>query len=162
MSHDVCPVVRVDGLVDGLRAGLGLLADCSSSLPRGLPGVLLPLLFRGLPGLPGHFPLCLSCRRPASNLCPTCKGAYFCDDTCRRKAWAHDQVLCPSWKKYAGRRAELSEFSFLSFTGTLTARPFQTSMEPYKEFLRERGRLGKGWWTTEVDGWAGGLSGSAK
>jgi hypothetical protein len=71
-------------------------------------------------------------------------------------------VLCPSWKKYAGRRAELSEFSFLSFTGTLTARPFQTSMEPYKEFLRERGLLGKGWWTTEVDGWAGGLSGSAK
>lgn len=28
-------------------------------------------------------PLCLECRRPASELCPNCEGAYFCDAQCR-------------------------------------------------------------------------------
>ena len=29
-------------------------------------------------------PLCLHCRRPASSLCPGCKGCYFCPRVCQR------------------------------------------------------------------------------
>ena len=32
-----------------------------------------------------HVPLCLECRRPTKDLCPTCEGAYFCSTTCRSK-----------------------------------------------------------------------------
>jgi len=30
-------------------------------------------------------PLCLECRRPDSELCPNCEGAYFCSSLCRAK-----------------------------------------------------------------------------
>ena len=78
-------------------------------------------------------PICLHCRRPTNNLCPGCKGAYFCPPTsvvestsssvkaaataktrrdCRKDGWSHD-CLCSTWKEYTDRRIKLSTFEFL-------------------------------------------------
>jgi len=118
-------------------------------------------------------PLCLHCRRPASTLCPNCRGAYFCDPPrqCRALGWTHECV-CPTWKLYAHRREELSTFSSLGdWACQLHTADFCISQEPYENFLRNTLNVdidssedasATSWWSTELYGWAGGESQSAK
>lgn len=135
-------------------------------------------------------PLCLHCRRPASDLCPDCEGAYFCPPprSCRQDGWSHS-CQCHTWRLYTFRRKELSKFEYLdsSWQAELVHREFQLSEEPYRDFLKkltlmELHHLGqdnnnatnstfvssssssssKSWWRTETDGWSGGQSESAK
>ena len=103
--------------------------------------------------------LCLHCRRPATKLCSSCKGAYFCDisSRCPKSPWSHE-CTCPTWDLYVARREELQDFDFLQWSKKLTLPSFQTSESPYREFLREElGVEGRGWWLTELEGWAAGM-----
>lgn len=123
-------------------------------------------------------PLCFHCRGPSRNLelCPTCKGVYFCPPprTCRTECWSHS-CLCRTWKLYTDRRASLKEFPY--FEGgwhlKLTSRENEMSEEPCRLFLRELvgldiedecedSRNKTSWWRTEISGWEGGKSTSAK
>ncbi|KAG7353421.1 hypothetical protein IV203_002776 [Nitzschia inconspicua] len=127
-------------------------------------------------------PLCLHCRRPTSNLCLDCHGAYFCPPPrdCRQEGWSHS-CQCSTWRRYVSRRDKLSSFEYLdsSWQTLLVGRDFQLSEEPYKDFLKSQLGLSieqetqsgvnnsqrvtsNSWWRTETDGWAGGQSASAK
>lgn len=114
-------------------------------------------------------PLCLYCRRPADKLCGICNGAYFCKPpkTCREAGWTHD-CLCRTWKRYIDRRSELSMFLLGEWTQQLITPEFQNSEEPYEQYLHRIGIVSddlackNSWWTTELYGWAGGGSQSAK
>ena len=113
-------------------------------------------------------PLCLHCRGLSSRLCQDCDGAYFCEPprTCRDIGWSHS-CLCPTWKLYTNRRHELSTFEFLGdWQLPLVGRSFQTSEDPFEEFLTTY--IGivdtsscTSWWRTELGGWSGGQSDSA-
>ena len=104
---------------------------------------------------------CLSCRRPSSNLCPTCLGAYFCSPRCVEVGWSHN-CLCPFWSRYCSRRSELSSFPDFTWSHHLNDNPESYVTDaPYKRYLMEIGLYGKGFWRTEFEGWAKGLSGSA-
>lgn len=73
---------------------------------------------------------------------------------------------------YSERREELSRFPWLGkWTQELTTPEFQSSEQPYEDFLREHLKFDdenndmnsqSSWWTTELHGWAGGMSQSAK
>lgn len=110
--------------------------------------------------------LCIHCRGPSETLCHSCKGVYFCDHPrkCRTYGWSHD-CLCSTWRIYCERRGTLNIFPF-DWHLPLQTRECQTSDLIYKAFLREKlkvlGVEGGSWWETEVDGWAAGLSGSAR
>jgi hypothetical protein len=124
-------------------------------------------------------PLCLHCRRPTTELCPECEGAYFCPPPrdCRQQGWSH-ACQCHTWKLYSHHRSKLSAFEYLdsAWQAQLLGRNFQLSEEPYKEFLKSKLAVNiigngdshvqwvpsKSWWRTETDGWAGGHSASAK
>ncbi|GMH83142.1 hypothetical protein TrVE_jg3736 [Triparma verrucosa] len=107
--------------------------------------------------------LCIHCRRPApaENICKNCFGVHFCSSYCSFNAWSH-LCVCPAWKKYTDRRPSLSDFPYLSFASVTTSRQFYESHEPYREYLQSRDLYNKNWWGCELDGWEGGLSGSAK
>ena len=113
-------------------------------------------------------PLCLHCRGLSSCLCQQCYGAYFCEPprTCRDIGWSHS-CLCPTWKFYTNRRDELSTFEFLGdWQRPLVGRSFQTSEDPYEEFLATYVGIVDvstctSWWRTEHGGWSGGQSNSA-
>lgn len=113
-------------------------------------------------------PLCLHCRCPSNNLCPFCHGAYFCPEpkNCSRAGWSHEAV-CKTWALYTGHRNILASFPFHEWHVELLGRENQISDEPYRNFLsntlgviRENRR--PNWWSTEVEGWSGGESESAK
>lgn len=115
-------------------------------------------------------PLCLHCRRPTTNLCPECQGAYFCSPPrdCRRIGWSHS-CQCQTWNLYVSHRETLSTVEYLdsAWQSLLVQRNFQTSEEPYKEFLATKvgvnfDNVKTSWWRTETDGWAGGQSASAR
>ena len=59
----------------------------------------------------------------------------------------------------------MSRFCFHKWHIPLVGRPFQLSDTPYESYLvNELGVLDENihsWWTTEINGWSGGLSGSA-
>ena len=90
-------------------------------------------------------------------------------------SWSH-KCICPTWSIYNQRRLQLSDFPFGSVTWytPLLDRSFQLSEHPYKDYLiqdlgvisphndLDDSHVSNNWWTTEVDGWIGGLSGSAK
>lgn len=113
-------------------------------------------------------PLCLHCRRPCADLCPSCKGCYFCVSprTCQSDGWSHE-CQCSSWKLYAlDHRKQLSTFDGFgkdSWPTRLVERAFQISEEPYEAFLSELGIDANtmSWWRTEMGGWSGGESSSA-
>jgi hypothetical protein len=116
--------------------------------------------------------LCLHCRRPSNSLCIDCGGAYFCEQSqiCSLNGWSH-QCLCPTWALYTRRREELSTFPFDSWHHALIGRNCQLSDEPYTEYLtnvlkvlpsNKNSAAGSSFWDTEVDGWCGGQSSSAK
>ena len=116
-------------------------------------------------------PLCIHCRRPASTLCEGCQACYFCDPprNCKAMGWTHE-CLCSTWETYTKRRGELATFSYLgNWTQDLAAAAFHSSEQPYETYLRNQ--LGiftddmdkmVSWWSTELYGWAGGNSQSAK
>jgi len=113
--------------------------------------------------------LCLQCRRLTDSICPGCEGCYVCDDCCTSgRRWSHE-CQCQTWKMYVSHREELSSFDFGTdgdggdWYTSLMGRGFQTSEEPYEQFIKTRfGTLGTGsWWRTELSGWAGGNSDSA-
>eukprot|EP00986_Skeletonema_menzelii_P013196 scaffold7554_cov143-Skeletonema_menzelii.AAC.4 len=116
-------------------------------------------------------PLCLHCRGPASTLCPGCEAVYFCDTPrkCQELAWSH-QCLCKTWQRYADHRDELSSFPYFSGWQTpLLQKDCFTSENVYEIYLKELGVIAsqegtskRNWWTTELHGWAGGESSSAK
>jgi len=116
-------------------------------------------------------PLCWHCRGPASILCTVCEAVYFCDALrkCRDLAWSH-QCLCNTWKLYVDHRDELSSFPFFSGWQTpLLQKDCFTSENTYETYLMELGVIAsqedtpkRNWWTTELHGWAGGASTSAK
>lgn len=106
-----------------------------------------------------------------SELCPNCKGAYFCttlERSCCDKGWSH-ACLCPTWKLYSGiHREQLADFD--GFFGTwqqeLTSRSHQLGEGPYEEFLKsilgiDFDNSSSSWWKTELGGWSGGQSSSA-
>jgi len=114
--------------------------------------------------------LCLHCRGPTNSLCPHCEGAYYCEEPrkCRIAGWSH-VCLCATWKIYTDRRTELSTFTcFESWCHQLFLRGCQISEAPYKSFLVDTlgvsldDEHGGNWWTTEIGGWAGGESHTAK
>ena len=111
--------------------------------------------------------LCLHCRGPSETLCQGCKGAYFCNDPrpCKKNGWSH-QCLCKTWRIYVQRRDELSTFPLGDWYKKLIGRTCQVSDVPYRRYLTDELKVleveGGSWWDTEVDGWAGGLSGSAR
>jgi hypothetical protein len=83
-----------------------------------------------------------------------------------KSRWSH-QCICLTWKVYTQRRAELSTFPFGDWHKELVAREFQTSDAPYEKFLARLGitkdqTSAASWWRTEMDGWSGGESDSAK
>jgi hypothetical protein len=116
-------------------------------------------------------PLCWHCRGPASTLCPGCDAVYFCDASrrCQVNGWSH-QCLCKTWKLYVDHRDELSSFPYFSGWQTpLLQKDCFTSENTYESFLIELGVIAsqdvapkQTWWTTELYGWAGGASISAK
>ena len=117
-------------------------------------------------------PLCWHCRGPASTLCPGCEAVYFCDASrqCQLNGWSH-QCLCKTWKLYVDHRDELSSFPYFSGWQTpLLQKDCFTSENSYKNYLMELGVITsqqgtprkQNWWTTELHGWAGGDSTSAK
>ncbi len=113
-------------------------------------------------------PLCLTCRQPSETLCQYCEGMYFCPipRSCRKIGWSH-QVLCKTWALYCSRRHELSSFPFEEWHLPLLERENQLSEEPYKNYLmHDLGVLHDdkeaNWWSTEISGWCGGHSDSAK
>lgn len=64
---------------------------------------------------------------------------------------------------YVSRRSELSTFELGDWHKELVSRPFQTSETPYELFLyRELGSNLGPWWQTELSGWSGGESNSAR
>jgi hypothetical protein len=91
--------------------------------------------------------------------------------------WTHE-CLCPTWKLYTDRRTELSTFPFLGrWTEELTTDAFHSSEQPYEDYLIHQLRIhdpvnsdsnnaqatsSSSWWSTELHGWAGGNSKSAK
>ena len=112
--------------------------------------------------------LCLHCRRPSDNLCPGCDAAYFCKAPrpCQTVGWSH-QAICKTWALYSERRDMLGSFPFEGWHHPLVSRENQISEEPYQKYLmNELGVLKTGeeatWWTTEISGWCGGQSDSAK
>lgn len=117
-------------------------------------------------------PLCLHCRGPASTLCSECEAVYFCDAPrkCKELAWSH-QCLCSTWKLYVDHRDDLSSFPY--FTGwqtPLLQKDCFTNENTYEAYLKKLGVIAsqedtptkRNWWTTELHGWAGGASSSAK
>ena len=113
-------------------------------------------------------PLCLHCRRPSSNICPICKGAYFCasPSSCKDLGWSHKAICC-TWAIYTSHRDELSTFPFAGWQTKLLDRKNQISEDPYRNYLtNDLGVLKDDeestWWTTEISGWCGGRSDSAK
>lgn len=113
-------------------------------------------------------PLCMSCRQPSENLCPDCNSMYFCPipRLCKTGVWSH-QALCKTWALYCSRRDELGSFPFEEWHLSLLDRQNQISEEPYKNYLmHDLGVLKHdqkpNWWSTEISGWCGGLSDSAK
>ncbi|KAL7429843.1 hypothetical protein ACHAXM_002199 [Skeletonema potamos] len=116
-------------------------------------------------------PLCWHCRGPASTLCQGCEAVYFCDASrrCQVNGWSH-QCLCKTWKLYVDRREELSLFPcFSGWQMPLLQKDCFTSEKSYEDFLLELGVIAseeapskRSWWTTELHGWAGGASVSAK
>lgn len=115
-------------------------------------------------------PLCLHCRRPASDSCQGCHGAYFCTPAktgrdCGQNGWSHF-CLCPTWKVYCAHRTDLSNFDdfFDTWQTHLTTRPHQLGEEAYLMHLQHMGIDVDGclnWWRTEMGGWSGGESTSA-
>lgn len=107
--------------------------------------------------------LCLHCRRPCTEICQKCDGAYLCVPplSCSSKGWSH-QCLCPTWLLYTQHRGELSTMPFFEWHKQLMTRELQVSEKPYREFLEKLNIYGKGWWLTETDGWEGGLGGTAR
>ena len=94
-------------------------------------------------------PLCLHCRKPTTNLCEGCLGAYFCartnlrepnnDDvcfSCNQLGWSH-LCQCSTWKLYVARRTVLSSFQYLdaNWQNQLVQRECQVSEKVYKKFL---------------------------
>jgi hypothetical protein len=86
--------------------------------------------------------------------------------------WTHE-CLCPTWMLYTERRKELSTFPFLGrWTEELTAAAFHSSEQPYEDYLiqqlkiqtsaSDNARTTSSWWSTELHGWAGGNSKSAR
>jgi hypothetical protein len=113
-------------------------------------------------------PLCLECRRPCEILCSNCFACYFCPAprSCRQICWSHECV-CNTWKVYTDRRAILYKFPFTEWHLKLIHRGNEISEEPYRMFLEDTMQLNLNddvlnWWRTEVDGWEGGQSKSAK
>jgi hypothetical protein len=113
-------------------------------------------------------PLCLECRRPCDTLCPNCLACYFCPAprSCRKLCWSHECV-CNTWKVYTDRRAVLYKFPFIQWHLNLLHRENEISEEPYRIFLNDNMKLTSSdcemnWWRTELDGWKGGQSTSAK
>lgn len=110
--------------------------------------------------------LCFHCRGPSESLCEGCDGAYFCKEPrpCRKNGWSH-QCLCKTWQIYVQNREQLSIFPF-EWHKRLMGRECQISDFPYRRYLTNElkvlGTEGGSWWDTEVDGWAAGLSGSAR
>ena len=116
---------------------------------------------------PRNVALCLHCRGPSEWLCEGCQGAYFCNDPrpCRKNGWSHE-CLCRTWRIYVQHRDELSTFPLGAWYKDLVTRKCQMSDAPYRSYLTNElkvlGIEGGCWWDTEVDGWAAGLSGSAR
>jgi hypothetical protein len=101
--------------------------------------------------------------------------------TFRKKSWTH-ACLCPTWKLYTERRKELSTFPFLGgWTEQLTTAAFHSSEQPYEDYLlhqlkiqhhhngdnnnnnnSDNAETTSSWWSTELHGWAGGNSKSAR
>lgn len=113
-------------------------------------------------------PLCLQCRQPSANLCPCCNGMYFCESPrpCPELGWSH-QAICKTWAVYTKRRDELGSFPFDGWHIPLLERRNQISEEPYKSYLMNNLGVLKSdddvtWWATEINGWCGGGSDSAK
>jgi len=104
--------------------------------------------------------LCFACRRPCDTTCQKC-GAVYLHSDCTALGWSHE-VTCSLWRSYCDERSFLSSFEGIEWTKVTTSNSFTRSEEPYRQFLESLGLLGKNWWSTEVAGWAGGLSGSAK
>ncbi|GMH48468.1 hypothetical protein TrLO_g4548 [Triparma laevis f. longispina] len=98
---------------------------------------------------------------PKENICKHCEGVHFCSEYCEFNAWSH-KCVCPAWNVYISRRSSLSTFPYLTFPAVTTSPPFYASHEPYRDFLIGLGLYNEGWWGCELDGWEGGLSGSAK
>jgi hypothetical protein len=136
----------------------------------------------------GATTLCYHCRRPASTLCPQCRGVYFCElpRTCHGGsfrddsfvgdgAWSHLRV-CQNFQAYTSRRDELSAFSGFDWTESSTNRDCQLSELPYLEYLAKRYLISldsgvtsangevpvSSWWHTEASGWCGGDGSSAQ
>jgi hypothetical protein len=119
---------------------------------------------RGMAAVKERPTLCLHCRQPATKLCPSCSGAYFCEGSrnCREEAWAH-QCTCPTWRLYTKRRQELEHFDKLPWAEKLVKASFRTSELPYRVFLQEQLKvLDQGWWLTELEGWAAGEGPAAR
>lgn len=86
--------------------------------------------------------------------------------------WSHNCV-CPTWKLYVQHRSMLSDFScFSGWQLPLLREDCFSSDESYKQFLLDDikvmdqhgiadGRAAN-WWSTEIHGWNGGRSASAK
>ncbi|KAL7451826.1 hypothetical protein ACHAWC_003608 [Mediolabrus comicus] len=121
-----------------------------------------------------QIPLCWHCRGPASTLCEGCGAVYFCDPSSRRcqvNAWSH-QCLCATWKVYVDHRNDLSSFPYFSgWQITLLQEDCFTSERVYESYLvslgvlpsqEQNGTPKRNWWTTELHGWCGGCSASAK
>mmetsp|Transcript_14605 Transcript_14605/g.30728 ORF Transcript_14605/g.30728 Transcript_14605/m.30728 type:complete len:674 (+) Transcript_14605:239-2260(+) len=123
--------------------------------------------------------LCLHCRGPSSSLCQECSGAYFCDEPrkCKMAGWSH-QCICATWRIYVLRRNELSTFPYLAdwhlpllrddcFISESTYHNYLTNIlgvlspvnidSEYSTVNRKQT-----WWATELYGWSGGSSLSAK
>jgi hypothetical protein len=118
---------------------------------------------------------CLHCRRPATTLCNNCNAAYFCEEPrkCKDIGWSH-QCLCATWKLYVEHRQALSHFPFFSgWQLPLLQEDCFSSDEKYKQFLGNTLNVinaadydpaspAPSWWSTEIHGWSGGKSASAK
>jgi hypothetical protein len=94
----------------------------------------------------------------ASSLCHACGDIYV--------RWSHE-CLCRTYQLYTRRRVELSDFELGEWHTPLIGRDFQLSEAPYETFLESLGVTTKqstenSWWRTEMDGWSGGQSESAK
>lgn len=115
--------------------------------------------------------LCWHCRGPASTLCKECGAVYFCGSSrrCQVNGWSH-LCLCRTWKLYVDHRDQLSSFPYFSgWQKPLLQKDCFTSEYIYSNYLKELGVISSRddtpkntWWTTELHGWAGGGSTSAK
>ena len=111
--------------------------------------------------VPVAFTLCLECRKHAVDLCPGCRGAYFCSSDCRYRCWSHKSV-CSVWEIYVRRRDDLGNFPYFPWSQQLTHVNNDCTNEHYFQFLREIVGVDtedlsfskpSSWWTGEILRW---------